>query len=214
MPPKAAAPASGDEIQPPGETAPALFSSATDTGSLNELRDWMDTIRHSLSENLEVLDTEIVRLRQIETILGKTPDLASIARRLNGIGNAFEGQIDILRDKRDELIEWVSRIARLETTTAHVEIQAQEPDGTEPAAETGETCEKAGATVSSESLYMIASDGKCLALPAGCVLRVARSSVRKGVKILKRGYATLDDFRPSFRGIKSGVLGEWAKRPR
>ena len=210
--PKAAAPFSVDEIHPPRGTSPALPSSTTETGSFEELRDWMDKIGRSLSENLKVFDTEIARIRQIEATLDKTADLAPIARRLNGIGNALEGQVDILRDKRGELIDRASRVARLETAQAHVKTRAQ---GAEPAAEADAVCEKACSAVYNESLYLIASNGKCLALPAGCVLKVARSSIKTRGKILKRGHATLDDFcLPLLRWIKSGVLGEWAKRPR
>ena len=210
--PKAAAPASVGEIQPPRETSPALLSSATETSSIEELRDWMDTIWRTLSENIKVFDTEISRFRQIETTLGKTADLVPIARRLNGIGNALESQVDILRDKRGEFIDWASRVARLETAPGHAQTKAP---GAEPAAAAGATCEKAGARVYNESLYLIASNGKCLALPAACVLKVARSSIKRAGKILKRGYATLDDFSPPLlRWIISGVLGEWTKRPR
>jgi hypothetical protein len=53
--------------------------------------------------------------------------------------------------------------------------------------------------------------GKCLALPASCVLRVARLTGRKRGKILKRGWATLADFAPAFRRLGTGVLGEWRK---
>ena len=129
--PRAAAPFSVDEIHPPRATSPALLSSTTETGSFEELRDWMDKIGRSLSENLKVFDTEIARIRQIEATLDKTADLAPIARRLNGIGNAIESQVDILRDKRGELIDRASRVARLETAQAHVRTRAQ---GAEPAA--------------------------------------------------------------------------------
>jgi hypothetical protein len=64
-----------------------------------------------------------------------------------------------------------------------------------------------------EDLYLIESNGECLELPASRVLKVARSPGKKGLKILKRGYATLTDFTPPFRTVKSGVLGEWTKLP-
>ena len=52
----------------------------------------MEKTWRSLSEDLDIIDSEIARLRQIETILGKTPALVPIARRLNGIGSALEDQ--------------------------------------------------------------------------------------------------------------------------
>ncbi|MGA2400224.1 MAG: hypothetical protein ABSG91_00770 [Syntrophobacteraceae bacterium] len=206
-------PAPCDKPQLPPEAQPARISPETDKDSLQELPDLMDKTWRSLSENLEIIDTEIARLRQIETILGKTPALVPISRRLNGIASALEGQVDLVRDKRGELTERISRIKKPETAWPAGKINAQEPEGGEPVGQTAEECQKASTQVLPEILHLIASDGQCLALPASCVLRVARSSERKGLKILKRGYATLADFRPSFRGIKTGVLGEWTKLP-
>lgn len=62
-----------------------------------------------------------------------------------------------------------------------------------------------------EDLYLIVLYGKCLALPASCVLRVARLPGRKRGKILKRGWASLADFRPPFRRLVTGLLGHWTK---
>jgi hypothetical protein len=208
-PPKQPEPVCVDEIPPARETPPVILSSAADTGLIEELRDWMDRIQRSLSENIKVIDAEIARFRQIEATLAKNTDLASVARRLNGIGNALESQVSVLRNKEAEFSGWISRISELQTAHAHSIMPAR---NTELVAPTGE---KTGVNVYSESLYLIASNGKCLALPAGCVLKVARSFGRTQGRILKRGYATLDDFRlPFLHWIRSGVLGEWAKRPR
>jgi hypothetical protein len=53
--------------------------------------------------------------------------------------------------------------------------------------------------------------GKWLALPASRVVKATRSGQKTGRKVLKRGYATLSDFRPLFRGVMSGVTGQWAE---
>ncbi len=153
----------------------------------------------SPSQNLEIIDTELARLRQIETILRRTPALVQIAQRLNGIGSTIKDQADLLRDATDNM-------------------QGQGPKGAEPVAETPSRSVEIKpahppSLVRRENLFLIALCGKCLGLPASCVLRVARAPGKKGVKILKRGYATLGDFTPPLRGIKSGVLGEWAKLP-
>ena len=206
--PKAAV-ADADKIQSADEKSPALPSSAAQTSPFDELRDWMDKIRHSLSENLKVFDTEIARIRQIETTLGSTADLAPIARTLSGVGNALEARVEILRGNSGELADWASRVARLEAAHADVNTGTR---NAEPATPTGAKCEKTDLSAYKGSLYLIESHGKCLALPAGCVLKVART--KRGDKILKRGYATIDDFRPFFlRLIESGVLGKWVKRP-
>jgi len=94
-------------------------------------------------------------------------------------------------------------------------MQAQTQKAEEPVAETSETCQKAEpvpqpSPACRENLCLMIFYGKCLALPVSCVLKVARSPGKKCQKILKRGFATLADFKPFLRGIKSGVLGEWA----
>jgi hypothetical protein len=192
--PEALPPAHSDKPQPVPEALPSLILSTTFETPIDVLRNLIEKSCRSLSENLEITDTELARLRQIEITLRKTPALVQIADRLNVIGGALKDQADILRDTRGEM-------------------QAQRPKGIEPVAEKATVCEKTGTPVRREDICLIASYGKCLALPASRVLKVARSPGKKGLKILERGYATLTDFRQSFRGIKSGVLGEWTQLP-
>jgi hypothetical protein len=64
-----------------------------------------------------------------------------------------------------------------------------------------------------ENLCLMVSRGKCLAVPASCILKVARATEKKRRKILKRGYAILADFRVLFRRLVSGVMGKWADLP-
>jgi hypothetical protein len=98
------------------------------------------------------------------------------------------------------------------------EVQAMVPKGPEPVAETPRVSEKTDSArppsrVRRENLCLMVSWGKCLALPASCILRVARSTGRRRLRILRRGYATLADFKTLFRGVRSGVMGEWAELP-
>jgi len=197
--PEAMPQAPSDKLEPPCEVVPAPVLSTTRKSPIEELRNLMDKSCRSLSENLEIIYTELARLRQIETTLRRIPALVHVAGRLNEIGSALKDQADILRGTRGEM-------------------QAQRPKGAEPAGETAAACGKTepahpSTPVRRENLCLIESYGKCLALPVSCVLRVARSPGKKGLKILNRGYATLADFRPVLRGIKSGVLGEWTKLP-
>jgi len=197
--PEAMPPSPSDKLQEPCEVLPTTILSTTPKSPLEEIRNLIDKICRSLSGNLEIIDTELARLRQIEKTLRRTPALVHIAGRLNEIASALKDQADILRDTRGAM-------------------KAQRPKGAEPVDETAAGCENIDPTrepapVRRENLYLIASYGKWFALPACCVLRVARSPEKKGLKILKRGYATLADFTPAFRWAKSGVLGEWTKLP-
>jgi hypothetical protein len=208
--PSAAATVRADEIHPASETSHVTMS-ATEAAFIVEFKDWMKNILCSLSENLKVFESEIARFPQIENSFAKAVDFASIGQKLNGFGNSLEAQADFLRDKRAELIEWTLRISKLQNSHSNTNTPEQVA---ETAGGSG-TTPKASVNVYNESLYLIASNGKCLALPTGCVLKVARVSRKGKGKILERGYATLEDFSsPLFRWIKSGVFGKWAKKPR
>ncbi len=58
---------------------------------------------------------------------------------------------------------------------------------------------------------LIMSGGKWFALPASSVLKIVPSNRRMGRKVLKRGFATLYDFKPVFGGLKSGLLAHWSQ---
>ncbi len=195
--------------QPLPAVQPARILSERDRDSLHKFPELMEKAWRSLSENLDIIDTQIARLRQIETILAKTPALVPIAQRLNGIGRALEDQVDTVRDKRGSLIDKISRIKKPETGRSYGELKPQKPEDSKSLPQTAPQSHMAGRVIP----HLIALDGHTLRLPASCVLRVAQSSEKKGLKILKRGYATLADFKPYLRGIKSEVLGEWAKLP-
>ncbi len=199
--PEAMLPASSDKLKPPCEAVPAPALSMSHKSQIEEPSSLVDKSCRSFSENLEIMDTELASLQQIEKTLRGIPALVHIADRLIEIRSALKDQADILRDTRGEM-------------------KAQGSKGAEPMAEKTAVCEKTEPArfptpipVRHEDLYLIESNGECLELPASRVLKVARSPGKKGLKILKRGYATLTDFTPPFRTVKSGVLGEWTKLP-
>ena len=160
-----------------------------------------------------IIDSQIARLRQIETMLAKTPALVPIAQRLNGIGRALEDQIDIVRDKRCDLTDRISRIKKPETALAPGEIKTARAEGAKSLeAQTAAESQKAGASRPDSAPDRIGRTN--LALPASCVLRVAQSSEKKGLEDFWRGAMQLLPISSLIsRGIKSGVLGEWTKLP-
>ena len=197
------------EPQPPAEARPERILPEPDTDSPQEFLELVEKT-YSLSENLEVIGTQIARLRQIEATLSKTPALIPVAQRLNGIGRALEDQVDTVRNKRGALIDRISRIKKSETGWFHGEIKTQKDEGTEYLEAQAAAGSQPGERM---MLHLVALDGQTLALPASCVLRVAQSSTKKGLRILERGYATLANFKPCLRGIKSEVLGNWTELP-
>ena len=93
-------------------------------------------------------------------------------------------------------------------------LRAQKEDTAQAVASSPEPGEKSDPVlrgIRHADACLLVTDGKCFALPASCVLKAARSTRRIGRRVFKRGYATLSDFKPLFRGVKSGVLGQWAE---
>jgi hypothetical protein len=60
-------------------------------------------------------------------------------------------------------------------------------------------------------LFEIAGSG--FALPASCVVKLEKIDGKKAKKLMERGYATLSDFKPLFRSVKTGVLGSFTDLP-
>ncbi len=196
-----------DQPQPSAEDRPARVLPDPDNDPPLESLESVEKT-YPISENLEIIGTQIARLRKIETMLARTPALIPIAQRLNEIGKALEDQVDTVRAKRCALIDRISRIKKSEIDWSSGEIKAQEHEGAKSMeVQTAAESQKSGQVI----LQLTALDGQTLALPASCVLRIAQSSEKKGLKILEKGYATLANFKPHLRGIKSGVLGEWTK---
>ena len=200
---KATRPRAGDTAQPPlpltshsplPKPGPHGFYQSRTTDSPQEFLELVEKT-YPLSENLEIIGTQIARLRQIETMLAKTPALVPIAQRLNGIGRALEDQVDTVRNKRGALIDRISRIKKSETGWAHGEIKTQKGEG----AESLEAQAAAGSQLAERMmLHLIALDGQTLALPASCVLRVAQSSDKKRAKDSGEGLCNSGQFQALF----------------
>ena len=107
--------APGHKPQHPAEDLPARVLPEPDKGSLEEFLELVEKT-YALSENLEIIDTQIAHLRKIETVLARTPALLPVAQRLKGIERALEDQIDSVRAKRCALSDMISRIKKSETT--------------------------------------------------------------------------------------------------
>ena len=99
--------------QPPAEDLPARVLPEPDKGSLQEFLEVVEKT-YALSENLEIIDTQIAHLRKIETVLARTPALLPVAQRLKGIERALEDQVDSVRAKRCALSDRISRIKKSE----------------------------------------------------------------------------------------------------
>ena len=64
------------------------------------------------------------------------------------------------------------------------------------------------------SVYVFEISEKPVGVLAHHVVKIERIPVKKMDAILRRGFAVLDDFKGLFRGIKAGLLGDWAGLPK
>jgi hypothetical protein len=64
-----------------------------------------------------------------------------------------------------------------------------------------------------EDVYYCVISGKRYGVPASQVVKIDSVSSKKVKKIIGKGYATLADFKPIFKSIKSGLLGPWGDLP-
>ena len=75
-----------------------------------------------------------------------------------------------------------------------------------------ETMTKAG-ELRQEQVCLFEIAGHRFALPASSVVKIEKLPDRKARKLIGRGYATLDDFKPLFKSLKTGLLGPFIDLP-
>lgn len=187
---------------------PAQTETMPEGCSLRELRFWMKGVGSSLHEALAGTDAELRRLRQLEGTLSKTRALAPLVDRLTDIRNGVERRMKILKEEHSE---WQSRIGWVETLEragSYPPSPQQEHAADAALPVTAEPVEPAQ-ELRKEDVCLFNLSGKPFALLSAHVVKVQQISHRKAEKILKRGYASLVDFKPFFGSLKSGILGNW-----
>lgn len=187
-----------------------------DRWSLRDLAAWMESTGQTLLQNLAGIDVEMERIRQMEQALGKTSSLALVVERLKSIRGGVESRVSALRGGQGEWLDRVGWVESLQKVADAGEIRrekAAEPEAAVPGP-TGDPAVAEPAETRRESVYLFHVAGKAVAVVSPCVVAVRLASKKKMKSILKQGGATLADLRPSFRTVKWGVVGEWAKMPR
>lgn len=221
-----AAPAEASEAKPPVFSTPSQpfappqeVVGAIDWGPLKEIGDWMAAYGNQTCEAIRKLELERNRLLQLEEVLAKTPALAVVTSRMEKIRFNLEAQLSDLKQGESEWskrAEWLSGFMKNVEHAALTRPPASEPPppapAGEPAKEPPAQSETSDSTIK-ELVYIFDVSKRSMAVPASNVIKITKGSGRRMKKILQHGYAGLHDFKPLFRSIKSGLLGDWGDLP-
>lgn len=139
-------------LQPDAESELRALPSGKmpDRWSLLELRLWMEDSRRLSNETIEGVHSEIERILQVESALGKTAALAPVAERLAGIRAGIERRLDSLRERDGEWLKritWVENLERISATwESLIETEESVAESIEAAVSETLTEPRAGAT--------------------------------------------------------------------
>ncbi len=173
---------------------------------------WMEKSCESLLESLSVIDAQIQRLRQIETVLTRNAVLAPLAEKVTKIRIALEDQALSLRNQEQQWRQNALSLYQSDAASAICGSNSVSEEVRDTEIPEKLWSEPAGSFGQSQQLdiYTIVFAEKSFAIPAENIVKVEPAARKKVLGILKHGYASLADFKPLFRSIKAGVLGHWA----
>jgi hypothetical protein len=192
---------------------------------------WVDASREQLNVIHSQLHEENARLKRLEEICEKKPALAPLANRIAAIHANIQQQVNALWDRElewqksgDWLREMVARHASQQLAVAHAEPPPQalefmeteeaeplEIDATELLQEPSDPDEPA--LLLQDQVCAFTVSGKAFAVPTSNVIKVDPINQKKYKKIMERGFATLNDFKPFFKSLKNGVFSAWQGLP-
>jgi hypothetical protein len=192
---------------------------------------WVDTSREQLNTIHSQLHEENARLKRLEEICEKKPALAPLANRIAAIHANIQQLVNALWDRElewqksgDWLREMVARYASQQPGVAHPEPAPRAPvfeetkkpepaeiDPTELKREPSEPDEPA--LFLEDQVCTFSVSGKAFAVPTSAVIKVEPINRKKYKKIMERGFATLNDFKPLFKSLKNGVFSAWQGLP-
>lgn len=191
--------------------------------TLGDFKGWMLAYHDQICDILNGFQEESNRLFLLEEILEKKPALAPLTARLNRIRSTLERRLITFREKEQEWLDRIDWIDEFEKGMADQGSIAVKPvlPGPAAVAEEAEAVSSAPrpeafqseAEVQREQVCMFALSGKRFGIAASHVVKTEQISARKVKKIMNRGYATLADFKPFLKDIRTGVCGAWLGLP-
>lgn len=209
------------EVNDKGSKTADVFSRDPEVQEDLKLEDWRD-LRECIEQSRSIaagillnFEEEKKKLDQIRSILEKSPALAPVAARVQGVCSGLAQQIAEYRKINGNWGAILHAAERLQKEQAGVCMQpSSEAVGLdtsspsvdqEPARHEPETRR--------ESVCVFGSNGERLAIPLSYLVKIGELSRRKSNRILGRGFASLSDFKPIFRNIGHGVIGKWGALP-
>lgn len=187
----------------PHETA------AQGIASLEELGAWMTSASQTLADTLAGVNSQLERIRQLEATLSKTPVLSPVVERLGDIRCRLESFAAPLQGQIGQLSEKAAWVEKFEPAPTFPDKPVEAETAPVPEPEPAKAEEKPTPQKTGDDLCVFICAGKPFALPAKSIVKMLPLSKKKRLAIQKRGDASLADFKPMFRGLKSGVIGEW-----
>lgn len=216
-------PVLGPEVAVASSRAVTEKGATPDLPMLRSLLERMETCRVVTDEAVQRISGESKRLQQIEGILAKTPALDPLKARVARIRSNLDVQVSLVLNKS---VDWRERMVQAQELLKDTEEYSFQPpaqvmaiplDQTEavrsdasPAAPWRGTAPPA---IRQDDVCLFDVSGKHLAVLASQVVKVQKISGGTARKLIKRGYATLADFKPMFRSVKTGVFGTWSGMP-
>ncbi len=191
---------------------------------LERMIEWVDASREQLNNIHTKLHEENARLKRIEEICQKKPALAPLANRIAAIGASIQQQVNALWDRELEWQksgDWLREMVARYASRAPIVATAEPPRSSEaPVVKPALRQQDAPADSPAEGPVLpedlvceFKLSGKVFAVPASNVVKVEPVSRKKHDKILKKGYATLKDFKPLFKSLKHGLYSAWQGIP-
>ena len=210
--------------QEPSRPVVADVPAKLDLSGVRGLLVGMESCRVETEEVINGIAGESKRLFQIEGIMARTPGLAPLKAHVAKIRTNLEAQISLMLSKTAEWREGVVQVqGRLDAAEerfaagapqAATVLQYPAPAAIQPQPPAGVTeKERTSGEIRKDDVCLFDVSGKHFAVLASQVVKVRKISSGAAKKLVKRGYATLADFKPLFRSLKSGVFGTWSGMP-
>ncbi|MCE5244716.1 MAG: hypothetical protein ABFD98_19275 [Syntrophobacteraceae bacterium] len=211
---------SSSAIPAPPQAQPSLRhftpAEACDAAALKTFREWMEHEAARMDQGVSSLSEEALHLSEIEAVLARTRALAPLTTRLTGIRRNIEQHLAVCRQASQEWparVDWLRRLENSLSMAADLSAGAPGLQASSTLHQPSETGASSSVETRSERLCLFSLSGKIMAVPASQVVKTSEASPKKAFKILNRGYATLADFKPFLKSLKSGLSGNWKEMP-
>ncbi len=205
-------------VKPAAKPAMPAMAADAEMPAPKGLGEWIANYRSHFSQTFDLIQEENRRLLMLEEILEKKPALAPLTSRLNKIRSALEMHIESFRKKENEFLDGIGLFSQLDGISAEaIGDESMLRDLDSIADSDAEILKKASpvneAEMQREQVCMFSIADKKVGVSASHVVKTEKIAAGKLKKIMGRGYATLGDFKPLFKNLRTGLYGAWIGLP-